>query len=106
MAFRTRVSSLEAWIRRIEPAAAKAIPGPKFIVIASDPERQRHQGREVAVKWVRYPRASEETREAFNVRLMRIACERLPCSTRSVMRWLSMSDTFSATTSDTRRPAP
>ena len=30
----------------------------------------------------------------------------LPCSTRSVMRWLSMSDTFRFATSDTRRPAP
>ena len=30
----------------------------------------------------------------------------LACSTRSIMRLLSMSDTFSATTSDTRRPAP
>jgi hypothetical protein len=30
----------------------------------------------------------------------------LPCSTRSVMRSLSMSDTFRFATSDTRRPAP
>ena len=30
----------------------------------------------------------------------------LPCSTRSVMRWLSISDTFRFATSDTRRPAP
>src|SRR4029077_14237492 len=30
----------------------------------------------------------------------------LPCSTRSVMRWLSISDTFRFATSETRRPAP
>ena len=30
----------------------------------------------------------------------------LPCSTRSIMRSESMSDTFRDTTSDTRRPAP
>src|SRR6185437_8581408 len=30
----------------------------------------------------------------------------LPCSTRNVMRSLSMSDTFKFATSDTRRPAP
>jgi hypothetical protein len=30
----------------------------------------------------------------------------LPCSIRITMRLLSMSDTFSATTSDTRNPAP
>jgi hypothetical protein len=29
-----------------------------------------------------------------------------PCSTRSVIRWLSMSVTFSATTSLARKPVP
>ncbi len=35
-----------------------------------------------------------------------LAWSPLPCSTRNVMRSLSISDTFRDTTSDTRRPAP
>src|SRR5271168_101051 len=47
-------------------------------------------------------RSSSSTGDSIAYRSLRP----LPCSTRNSMRSLSMSDTFSDATSDTRRPAP